>query len=149
MEDQKRILKYSSKYIDERIAYLDSDLDSISQQMVSFQQRHNIIDVHAFGESYLASSVEFSEELKNLEFQKGLTEYLLDYVVSNEEHDLIPSNMGLSGKSAEMIDKYNEMVLQLNRYKQAGTMNNPNAQAKLTELITLEQRGRIATVLSR
>ena len=138
MEDQRRILKYSSKYIDERIAFLDSDLDSISQQMVSFQQRHNIINVHAFGESYLASSIEYSEELKQLGIQKGLTEYLLDFVASNTDHDLIPSNMGLAGKSAEIIDKYNELVLQLNRYKQAGTMNNPNAQAKLTELLTLE-----------
>lgn len=138
MEDQKRILKYSSKYIDERIAYLDSDLDSISQQMVSFQQRHNIINVNAFGESYLASSIEYSEELKELGIQKGLTEYLIDFVASNTEHDLIPSNMGLKGKAAQIIDKYNELVLQLNRYKQAGTMNNPNAQAKLTELLTLE-----------
>ena len=138
MEDQKRILKYSTKYIEERIAYLDSDLDSISQQMVSFQQRHNIIDVHSFGQSYLASSVEYSEALKDLEIQKGLTQYLIDFIANNKDHDLIPSNMGLKGKAAEMIDKYNEMVLQLNKYKQAGTMNNPNAQAKLTEIITLE-----------
>lgn len=138
MEDQRRILKYSSQYIDERIAFLDSDLDSISQQLVSFQQRHNIINVHDFGESYLASSIEYSEELKQLGIQKGLTEYLLDFVASNTDHDLIPSNMGLTGKSAAIIDKYNELVLQLNRYKQAGTMNNPNAQAKLTELLTLE-----------
>ena len=138
MEDQKRILKYSTQYIDERIAYLDSDLDAISQQMISFQQQHNIIDVQSYGQSYVASSIEYSQELKDLEIQKGLAEYLIDFVSSNENSELIPSNMGLKGKASEMIDRYNDLVLQLNKYKQAGTMNNPNAQAKLTELKTLE-----------
>ena len=138
MEDQRRILRYSTQYIDERIAYLDSDLDSISQEMIGFQQRHNIIDVQTYGQSYVASSIEFSQELRELEIQRGLAEYLIDFVQSNENHELIPSNMGLKGRSSEMIDRYNDLVLQLNRYKQSGTMNNPAAQAKLAELVVLE-----------
>ncbi len=138
MEDQKRILAYSKKYIDERIAYLDGDIDSISQEVVSFQQRHNIIDTRSYGEAFVASSAEYSQELKDLQVQQGLAEYLLDFVNSNNDHDLIPSNMGLKGKAATLIDKYDEIALQLNKYKQAGTMNNPTAQAKMTELITLE-----------
>ena len=138
MEDQKRILAYSKEYIDNRIAYLDGDIDSISQQVVSFQQKHNIIDTRSYGQAAVASSAEYSQELKNLEVQRGLAMYLLDFVNNNKEHDLIPSNMGLKGKSAALIDKYDEIALQMNKYKQSGTMNNPNAQAKMTELITLE-----------
>ena len=41
-------------------------------------------------------------------------------------------------KLQPLIDKYDELAIQLNKYKQAGTMNNPQAQAKMTELITLE-----------
>ena len=138
MEDQKRILAYSTKYIDDRIAYLDGDIDSISRQVVNFQQRHNIIDLGSYGQSFVASSTEYSQELKELEVQRGLAQYLLEFVQNNKEHDLIPSNMGLKGKTATLIDKYDEVALQMNKYKQAGTMNNPNAQAKLTELVTLE-----------
>lgn len=138
MEDQKRILAYSTKYIDDRIAYLDGDIDSISKQVVSFQQRHNIIDLGSYGQSFVASSAEYSQELKELEVQRGLAQYLLDYVNGNQEHDLIPSNMGLKGKTAALIDKYDELAIQLNKYKQSGTLNNPQAQAKMTELITLE-----------
>ena len=138
MEDQKRILKYSTQYIDERIAYLERDIDEISQQVVSFQQRHNIIDVQSYGQSYVASSVEFSQELKDLEIQRDLTQYLIEFVEGNDNHELIPSNMGLQGKAATLIDKYNDMVLLINKYKQAGTMSNPNAQAKMTELVNLE-----------
>ena len=138
MEDQRRILQYSTKYIEERIAYLDNDIDAISQEVVDFQQQHNIIDVRSYGQSYVASSVQYSEELKELKVQRGLAQYLLDYVESNTEHDLIPSNMGLQGKAATLIDSYDELAIQLNKYKQSGTMNNPQAQAKLSELITLE-----------
>ena len=138
MEDQKRILAYSTKYIDDRIAYLDGDIDSISRQVVNFQQRHNIIDLGSYGQSFVASSTEYSQELKELEVQRGLAQYLLEFVQNNKEHDLIPSNMGLKGKTATLIDKYDEVALQMNKYKQAGTMNNPQAQAKMAELLTME-----------
>ena len=110
----------------------------ISKQVVNFQQRHNIIDLSTYGQSFVASSAEFSQELKDLEVQRGLAEYLLDFVENNTDHDLIPSNMGLKGNAALIINKYDEIAIQLNKYKQSGTMNNPQAQAKMTELITLE-----------
>ena len=138
MEDQKRILQYSTQYINDRISYLDRDIESISKQVVNFQKQYNIIDVQSFGQSYVASSVEYSQELKDLETQRDLVNYLIEFVEGNTEQDLIPSNMGLKGKSVALIDKYNELVLQVNEYKHAGTINNPNAQAKLIELKTLE-----------
>ena len=87
MEDQRRILKYSTQYINDRIAYLDRDIDSISQQVVNFQQRHNIIDVHSYGESYVASSIEYSQELKDLEVQRDLTVFLIGFMDDNADHD--------------------------------------------------------------
>ena len=135
--DQQRVLDYTEKYINNRIEYLMNDIHEYEQVSVDFKRSHNIIDTKSYGQAYVATSTALTEEVKKLDQQCDMARYLLNFT-KNSTDQLIPIGaISVSNEAAAMIKNYNDNLVQIEKYKSDGTVNNPVAQGLMEEQVTL------------
>jgi capsular exopolysaccharide family len=117
VKDQKRLLKYSYDYIDDRIAYLENDLTSIEKEIISFKKENLLLNIDNYGESYLQSSLSSNEEEKKWRMQLSMARYILDYISNNKDGKLIPINSTLENEPVlNLLQQYNSTVLELDQF---------------------------------
>ena len=128
IEDQKRVLDYTEEFINERIDILMNNIHDYEKVSINFKQAHNIIDTKSYGQTYISTSMSSSEEEKQLEAQAGMIRYLINFVRDNEDQLVPVGVVALSDDATAAIRLYNENLMQLEKYKADGTMNNPVVQ---------------------
>ena len=131
IEDQQRVLEYTEKFINDRIDFLMSDIKEYEEVSVDFKQSHNIIDTKSFGQAYVATSTALTEEAKQLDQQADMVRYLLNFAKNNIDQMIPVGVVNVSAEASAVINKYNENLVKIERYKADGTINNPVAQELL------------------
>ena len=132
IKDRKRIIAYTYDYINERLKLLQTDLGIQENALAGFKREHQLLDLSSFGQSYLATSIQSSEEIERLRKQLSMARYLIQTNESGEDAHLIPPTSVLDDENImQMIAQYNALVLELERYD---TPNNPTVKAKQAEL---------------
>ena len=135
IKDKQRIIAYTYDYINERLKLLQTDLGIQENQLAGFKREHQLLDLSSFGQNYLATSIQSSEEIENLRKQLSMARYLIQTNESSDDTHLIPTSNVLDNENImQMIGKYNSLVLELERYD---SPNNPKVKAKQAELATL------------
>ena len=143
IDDQQRILNYTEKFINDRIEMLMSDIEEYQQYSVDFKKGHNIIDMGSYGQSYVAKSNAKTEEVQQLEAQKDMMRYLLNFIKNNQDQIVPVGVVKVSSEAAAVIAKYNDNLVKIEKYKADGTVNNPVAQSVMEEQVSLH-----ATIVS-
>ena len=114
VRDKRRIIAYTYDYINERLQLLQSDLGIQENALAGIKREHNLLDLSNFGQSYLATSIESSEEIERLKRQLNMARYLIETNESSRAAQIIPANIGLDDQAImEMIAKHNAMVLEI------------------------------------
>lgn len=121
--DQERILDYSYEFINERIANLGGDLDSIHQQVASFKRSNNLISLGNYGQSYVAASAEESSKLAQLTNQREYLRSIVTFIEEIDESSMIPVG-NVDGEASGLITQYNNNVIRLEKYDE-NDRNNP------------------------
>jgi len=137
IEDQQRVLDYTEKFINDRIDFLMSDIKEYEEVSVDFKQSHNIIDTKSFGQAYVATSTALTEEAKQLDQQADMVRYLLNFAKNNIDQMIPVGVVNISAEASAVINKYNENLVKIEKYKADGTINNPVAQELLGEQANL------------
>ena len=105
IDDQQRILNYTEKFINDRIEMLMSDIEEYQQYSVDFKKGHNIIDMGSYGQSYVAKSNAKTEEVQQLEAQKDMMRYLLNFIKNNQDQIVPVGVVKVSSEAASVIAK--------------------------------------------
>ena len=135
IKDKQRIIAYTYEYINERLRLLQDDLGIQENALAGFKREHQLLDVSSFGQNYLATSIQSSEEIERLRKQLSMARYLIQTNESSDEAHLIPPSSVLDDKNImQMIGQYNTLVLELEHYD---SRNNPMVKAKQNELAAL------------
>ena len=135
IKDKKRIIAYTYDYINERLSLLHSDLGTQENALANFKRENQLLDISSFGQSYLASSIQSSEEIDRLKKQLSQARYLVHINEANSTAHLIPPTIGLDDDNImSLINKHNSLVLELEKYQ---SPNSPVVKAKTEELKTL------------
>ena len=139
IEEKKEIIRQTSDYINERISQLDRDLGAQESQIASFKRENQILNLNDYGKSYLNQSIESQEEIERLNSQVSHAQYLLSLTASNTENKLFPVTVDINDDHIKgTIQRFNELVLKLDKYKESGTTNNPVVRDMNLELSTLK-----------
>ena len=135
VKDKKRIIAYTYDFINERLKLLQSDLGVQENALADFKRENRLLDISSYGQSYLATSIQSSEEKDRLNKQLTTARYLIQTNESDETH-LIPNNVGIDDEHiTQLIAKHNALVLELKKYQ---SQNNPVVKQKMAELNTLK-----------
>ncbi|MDO5340881.1 MAG: polysaccharide biosynthesis tyrosine autokinase, partial [Bacteroidia bacterium] len=126
INDKTKIIENTYDFINDRLASLDSDLGEKETEIAMFKKQHSLLNVKDYGQKYLQTSIESSEEMIRLEESKAIANYLLNYVKNNTENKLLPILPEIDDNIMQgVINQFNETVLKLEKYETSGTSSNP------------------------
>ena len=139
IEDKKAIIQQTSDYINNRIAQLNSELGAQESQIAAFKSNNQLLDLQDYGQSYIATSIQSSEEIDRLNAQISHAKYLQQLTVQNTENKLFPVTIDIDDENiVATLSRFNELVLKLDKYRTTGTTNNPIVQDMNIELNSLK-----------
>ena len=139
IQEKKDIIQQTSEYINTRISQLDSELGAKEAQIATFKRDNQVLNLQEYGQSYLSTSIESSEEVERLQAQISHAQYLMQFTNANSENRLFPVTINIEDENIKTtIAHFNELVLRLDKYKETGTTNNPIVRDLQTELSALK-----------
>ena len=126
IDDKKAIADKTSKFINERITEISTNLTSVDQTAQDFKTSKGVTDIQ--GEANIALNVGAAsrQELENAKTQLNIASGMKNYVNSETGYEVLPSNVGLSDPTiANTTARFNELVLERNRLLKSADEKNP------------------------
>ena len=117
MENHDKSLRATSKFLEERIEVIESDLGGIENALKNYKQTHQISDISQAGSAISQQSLTYNNRVFEVSNQLSIARMLRDFA-NDPMHaqDLLPANTGLeSANIASQINEYNSTLLQRDR----------------------------------
>lgn len=125
IEDKNQVSLSTAEFIEERLAIISSELDSVETGKENFKSSNRLTDIEAESQLYIENASEFRKEQLKVETQLELTNSMIEYL-RNEDDGLLPTNLGLDENSLlSAIQAYNQIVLERDRILSGSTGRNP------------------------
>lgn len=124
--DRKEIADKTSKFIDDRITDIASNLSSADKDAQEFKTSKGLTDISSQSNINLNIGASNQRELQEMSTQLNIASQMKDYVDSKQAHEVLPSNIGLSDPSiANTTAKYNQLVQERDRLLKSSNERNP------------------------
>ncbi len=138
-EDKNEIAMRTEKFINSRLAKINTELGQTEGQLESTKRRYNIVSTEMNSAQSVANQDAFNQKLAEANTQMELLRSLSDYISEpGNRYQTLPSNVGLSDPTATMlINKHNEVVMERNRLLRSASESSPTVApltAQLDEL---------------
>jgi capsular exopolysaccharide synthesis family protein len=128
VEDKNEINRKIISFIDDRLELVESQLDSVEDDLQYFKTNQNIIDITSQSQQYFNSLSDLEKSIREQEVQLQIAELLKQYFTKPENRNsLVPTTLGLNDPSLlGYVNSYNELVLERTKQLQSGaTAQNP------------------------
>ncbi|MBR9757521.1 MAG: polysaccharide biosynthesis tyrosine autokinase [Algicola sp.] len=126
IEDRQLVSKRTLEFIDERFVFLAQELDSIELDRQAFKQDNNLVDLTVDAQLGVEQRSTSDAEVFKVENQLALAKVLQQALQTQEPSTLLPANIGLENSSLNnLINDYNNLVLNANKLLATGGENNP------------------------
>jgi len=127
VKDKNRIAVNTSRFINERLSVIESELGDVDQNIAAFKSANLVPDVAAASAMYMSRSNEVAGELQALNNHLQMARYILRYMTDHDETDqLLPASSGIESSSIEgQISEYNTMLLRRNNLVSNSSTQNP------------------------
>jgi len=126
INDKNEIAKVTTNFLDDRLILISNELAAIESTASQYKTGRGMIDINSGADIYLQSSAMAESEMITANTQLQLVNYMLDELTKSKTGDLLPGNIGLSDPTIiNMIENYNELVLQRNRVLKSSSERNP------------------------
>ena len=128
--------------------FINEELDSVETGKKIFKQQNQLTDIHAESQMFIQNASDYNKKRQEIGTQLELTKAMLEYMSSNPNGDLLPSNLGLSeGGVNDQIDEYNSLILDRNRLLAGSSEKNPMVVKLNSELNQI--KGNVVQSLNR
>lgn len=126
-EDKNEVALKTEEFLKDRIEAIRSELDMTENKLESYKKSNDLVNLTTDAANALTKSTEYQNQQVELETQLNLVNALVDYMDDPRNAlNVIPSNLGLKDADmSNMLDKYNDLVLQRNRLLKSSSEDNP------------------------
>ncbi|UII79898.1 polysaccharide biosynthesis tyrosine autokinase [Flagellimonas sp. CMM7] len=139
--DKKEVADRTSKFINDRISKIYTNLSDVDDSAESFKTSKGIADLGSQSSVNFNLSAAGEQELEEASIQLDIASSMQNLISSQEEYDLIPANIGLSNQGvSDAAVRYNELVAQRNRLLASSNEKNP-VIVKLDQQLESLKRG--------
>lgn len=127
-EDKNEVASKTAEFIDERIQIINNELGTTEQELEDFKRESGLTDIKSDAQLALSENSEYEKKRAENATQIRLIQYLESYANNPDNaFEVIPSNVGLDDTSlAEVINRYNEMLIERKRLLRSSSVNNPS-----------------------
>ncbi|WP_424494674.1 GumC family protein [Salinimicrobium sp. GXAS 041] len=126
IEDRNLIARNTANFVNERLAIINGELDSVETGKETFKENHLLTDIEAQSQIFIQNANDYNKQRQEVGTQLELAEAMLDYIASNSKSDLLPANLGIAESGVnQQISEYNNLVLERNRIFRGSSEKNP------------------------
>ena len=126
IEDKNLVARNTAKFIDERLAIINEELDSVETGKEEFKEANSLTDIEAESSIIIENASEYNKRQAEVGTQLELANAMISYIKNDEENSLLPSNLGIKEEGVnQSIIEFNELVLERNRILSGSTPKNP------------------------
>lgn len=118
--------KKTKDFIDRRISLISSELGDVETQKEVYKASNNIVDLQTEAKINLQLKEQSKAQILELGTQLELNKILQNTLNKKQKGDVLPVNIGLESEAAgKLIQEYNMLVVQRNKYLENATPDNP------------------------
>lgn len=123
--DKKAIADRTTKFINERITEIYSNLSAVDQSAESFKESRGIADLGSQSNVNFTMSASSEQELQNANIQLSIANSMKELIDGQEGYEIIPE-VGLADQGiSSTAQRYNELVARRNSLLESSNENNP------------------------
>lgn len=126
-DDKNEVATKTAEFIDERIQIINSELGTTEKELEVFKRDAGLTDLKSDAQLALSENSEYEKKRAENSTQLRLVQFLAGYA-DNPDHayEVLPVNVGLTDTGlTELINRYNEMLLERKRLLRSSQENNP------------------------
>lgn len=126
IENKNLIAGNTANFINERLAIINGELDSVETGKEVFKERNRLTDIQAQSQLYMQNANDYNRQMQETGTQLELAGAMLEYIHSSGNSDLLPTNLGImEGGVNQQVNEYNNLVLERNRVLGGSSEKNP------------------------
>jgi capsular exopolysaccharide synthesis family protein len=127
ISDKNIIAINTSRFIDERMKVIETELSNIESMLQSFMTQEKYVDLNISVQNILEKESAVEKDLINAYIQLKLAEQIKDYLQKHKDlSSLLPANLGVESEAInKMTNDYNQLVLQRNNLLLNSSAENP------------------------
>jgi len=126
IEDKNLVASNTAEFIDERLAIINQELDSVEVGKEEFKEANQLTNIEAESEMFIENASEYKKRQQEVGTQLELANAMITYLETGTNSDLLPANLGIQESGVnELIGEYNNLVLERNRVLSGSTVENP------------------------
>ena len=131
MQEKDALAKNTLDFVNERLASVGHDLDSIERRIQRYKSGAGAVDISTQGQLYLQNVSSNDQKLSEYNTQLAVLNQVQKFVTSNENSGaIVPSTLGVSDPLlSQLLDKLNNSELEYEKMKKTVGENNPNLLA--------------------
>ena len=126
-DDKNEVATKTAQFINARIEIINGELGTTEQALESFKRDAGLTDLKSDAQLALSENSEYEKKRAENSTQLRLVQFLAGYA-NNPDHayEVLPVNVGLTDTGlTELINRYNEMLLERKRLLRTSSENNP------------------------
>lgn len=127
IEDKNILAANTLAFVDDRLNFIVSELDSVESRLQQYKNRNNIVDISEQGKIFLESVEKTDDEASKNAIQLAVLDEVQNYVSrSGEKPLIIPSTLGVTDPIlAGLLDRYYTSETQYHALRKTTAENNP------------------------
>ena len=135
-EDKNEIARNTEEFINSRLEKINAELGATEGALENFKKRNRIVQIDMNAGQAMGNADNYEQKLTEANTQVSLLNSISDYMnQSGTKYQTLPSNVGLTDQSTtELINKYNELVLERNRRLGSASETSPVVTSITTQL---------------
>ena len=126
-DNKNEVASKTAEFIDERIKIINGELGTTEKELETFKRDAGLTDLKSDAQLALSENSEYEKKRAENSTQLRLVQFLSEYA-NNPDHayEVLPVNVGLTDTGlTELINRYNEMLLERKRLLRTSSESNP------------------------
>ncbi len=131
LKEKNNLALSTLKFLDERLAFVSTDLDSIERNLQQYRTQKGAINLSTQGQMVLQNVSTNDQKLEGVKMQLSMLKEVENYVTAKKgEGGIVPSTVGISDPLLNnLIERLYESELQYDKLRKTTGENNPQLVA--------------------
>ncbi|MBQ7716463.1 MAG: chromosome partitioning protein ParA, partial [Prevotella sp.] len=141
IKDKNKVAVNTANFINERLEIISKELSGVEQDLQSYKEANQMVDVGSEASYSLSNREEYTEASKDLRMQAQMGNYIKEYLADpSKQNDLIPTNTGIKDGNVEsQINQFNATKMKRDRLVEGSSEKNPVVQDLDKSLASMRQ----------
>ncbi|MDR3651555.1 MAG: polysaccharide biosynthesis tyrosine autokinase [Paludibacter sp.] len=126
MKDQNLVATNTNEFVSNRLDSLTKELKDVETQVENYKQSQGLTDIQSEAELFIKKTGDYEQKRLDVETQLAVVSDMDEYIHKKENrYHLLPTGTGIQSQSLnELINNYNKLLLERNRYARTATATN-------------------------